>query len=104
MDISMPDGLGDDGQWFWKRATGERDYTEAHDLERLRIAAKCLDDIRVDQAVLDRDGRYVRARFNRLVAHPAIKTIQENRALFLRTVNSMGLDITDDRGQQTRLF
>jgi len=83
--------LGPDGLWFWKKALGEREITEAHDVERVLIAAKCLDEIRADERLLEKEGRYARGRFSRVYPHPAIKVIQENRAIFLRTVDTHGL-------------
>jgi hypothetical protein len=96
--------LGPDGLWFLQKALAEREIVEAHDLERVKIAARCLDEIRADERRVELEGRYTRARFNRLIPHAAIKVIQENRAIFLRVVREMGLDqVVDDR-EQGRLF
>jgi hypothetical protein len=90
---NAPGGLRGPGRRFWKAATKERIFSEAHDLARLAIAARTLDEIAADQETVKAEGRYTRDRWGRAVAHPALKALQENRALFLRVVRELALDI-----------
>jgi hypothetical protein len=94
--------LGPDGLWFWKKAIAEREIEQAHDVERVLIACRILDELRSDERLVEKEGRYVRGRFNRSYQHPAIRVIQENRAIFVRVIRELGLDVIDDR--QERLF
>jgi len=104
VDIFLPHGLGPDGKWFFEKALFEREFRDVHDLARLEIAARLLDDIRSDENLIEKEGRFSKGRFNRLYPHPAIKIIAENRAIFIRVITALGLDIVDDRGGQERLF
>ncbi len=88
-----PAGLDAHGLAFWRKATADRDFAEAHDLERLAIAARALDEIAADEALLRTEGRYTSDRWGRRIPHPALKTVAENRVLFLRCIRELGLDL-----------
>lgn len=103
-DRGIPEGLGEDGRWFWSKAKAEREFTDAHDLARLAIAARILDEIRADQDLIEREGRYVHARLGRMIPHPAIKILQENRGLFIRAIQALGLDVVEEVGSQLKLY
>jgi phage terminase small subunit len=89
----VPVGLQKRGRWFWNHATDERDFTDAHDIERLSMACKTLDEISADEATLKAEGRFTADRWGRAIPHPAVKTLGENRILFLRIVRELGLDL-----------
>jgi hypothetical protein len=88
-----PTGLRGPGRRFWKAATRERVFSESHDLARLLIGARTLDEIAADEATLATEGRFTVDRWGRRVAHPALKSLQENRALFLRVIRELALDL-----------
>lgn len=100
VDQREPENLGQDGRVFWRTALLEREFTEIHDLTRLAIAAKCLDEIRADEETLRIEGRFTSDRFNRAIPHPAVRTLSENRTCFLRVIRELGLDqVNGDTGQ-----
>ncbi len=43
--MKYPKDLKKTGRAFWKRVLTEYQLEEAHDLQRLQMAARCLDDI-----------------------------------------------------------
>lgn len=102
--MEHPENLADIGRAFWKKAMLEREFSDAHDLARLAIAAKCLDDIHEDEELLRIEGRFIRDRFNRPIPHPAIRSLAENRTCFLRVINALGLDQVEEAGAQLKLY
>lgn len=103
--IEPPEFLKQDGRLFWDRARAEREFVDAHDERRLEIACKLLDDIQADETVLREEGRFTRDRWNRRIPHPALKSLAENRIIFLRTIRELGLDLlTPEDPRQPRLY
>jgi phage terminase small subunit len=100
-----PAGLAKDGRTFWKAATTEREFSEAHDLRRLEMGCRTLDEIAADQSTIRAEGRYTEDRWGRAIPHPALKTLQENRALFLRVIRELALDVVaPDASRPPRLY
>jgi len=94
MQIEAPKNLGKTGRAFWKKVMSEYVLTEAHDLERLRQACKCLDDIAQAEERVKKDGPFHTDRYGGLKEHPGARVIRENRALFLRFIRELRLDLT----------
>ncbi len=88
-----PGGLKKEGKEFWKRVLKEYEIREAHDLERLRMAGGCLDEIAEGQEVLKTTGRYIPDRYGGLRENPAAKAIRESKIIFCRIIRELGLDL-----------
>ena len=88
-----PAGLQANGCKFWEKILGEYILEEAHDLERLSMACKCLDDIHQGEEQIKLDGMYVRDRYGQVKEHPAAKVIRDNRIIFCRIIRELALDI-----------
>lgn len=97
-----PDSLGEAGRDFWSRILSEFSLDEAHDLMRLEVACRWLDDEAAAMAAIERDGRFIRNRYGGLVEHPAAKTIQASRIGFLRAVRELGLDLQTENDERFR--
>ena len=52
-----PKELNATGRKFWRRVLSEYDLQDSHDLERLSMAAKCLDDLSEAEERVKTDGR-----------------------------------------------
>lgn len=104
IDQKEPGSLQEHGRAFWKRALLEREFTDAHDLERLAIAAKLLDEIAADEETLRIEGRFTEDRFRRSIPHPAVRTLAENRTCFLRVIRELGLDQVAPDDAQLKLY
>lgn len=95
-----PNGLQSHGKRFFKKVLSEYVLTESHDLERLYLGCRCLDEIAEDEKVVKAEGRFIEDRFKQKREHPAAKSIRDNKIIFLRIVRELGLDIsspTDSR-------
>jgi hypothetical protein len=103
-DNKPPEGLEDDGRWFWNRCSEEREFTEAHDKARLLLAAQLQDEISRDRKAIVADGRFLVDRRGRRYPNPALRTLERNRILFLRTVRELGLDVVQIEDRQPRLY
>lgn len=66
------------GKRFWRKVLSEYELTDAHDRERLAMAAKCLDDLSEIEARVESDGRFVLNRYGTPVEHPGCKMIRDN--------------------------
>ncbi|MDD3847492.1 MAG: hypothetical protein PHC90_14180 [Syntrophorhabdaceae bacterium] len=95
MKVKIPSGLKTPGKKFYKKVLEEYDISESHDLERLFMAAKCLDEIAADEKLLKAEGRFIEDRFHQKREHPASKAVRDNKTLFCRIIRELALDITD---------
>jgi len=92
--MDIPKSLKTQGRKFYQKVLVEcADLREIHDLERLKMAGKCLDDIAEAEKQIKKDGRYVLDRYNQTKEHCAQKTIRENRIIFCRIIRELGLDL-----------
>lgn len=71
----------------------EYDLSEAHDLARLSLACKCLDDLSVAEERVEKDGMFTENRYGNIVEHPAVKSIKDFRLLFVKIIRELSLDI-----------
>jgi phage terminase small subunit len=98
-----PSGLRAPGNKFWKQAHSERELEEGHDLERLFMACRCLDEIAEDEKLIKAEGRFIKDRWGQKKEHPAAKAIRDNKIIFLRIIRELALDIVtpgDSRPQR----
>jgi len=89
-----PAGLKSAGKKFWKHVLKDFEFTESHDLERLRQACGCVDSILEAEEVVEAEGRFIRDRFQQIKEHPACRAIRDNKVLFCRIIRELGLDIS----------
>jgi phage terminase small subunit len=95
MKISkVPNGLQSHGKKFFKKVLSEYVLTEGHDLERLFMACRCLDEIAEDEKVVTEEGRFIEDRFKQKRENPAAKSIRDNKIIFCRIIRELGLDIS----------
>lgn len=88
-----PKELQKSGRAFWNKVLSEYELTEAHDLERLSMAAKCLDDLTDAEARVKTEGMFTTNRYNTTVEHPALKVIRDLRGLFVKIIRELALDV-----------
>jgi len=94
MRKKTPNNLGKTGKSFWNKVMSEYILSDAHDLQRLLLAAQCLDDIAQAEERVKKDGPFHTDRYGGLKEHPGARVIRENRALFLRFIRELRLDLT----------
>ena len=88
-----PTGLKASGKRFWRKVMAEFVLKDTHDLERLKLACSCLDEIAAAESIVADEGLFIKDRFEQTREHPGIKTIHDNKVLFLRAVRELGLDL-----------
>ena len=88
-----PKGLNSTGKKFWKKVLSEYELSDSHDLERLLMACKCLDELVDAENRIKADGRFTVNRYVATVEHPACKMIRDSRILFIKIVRELNLDI-----------
>ena len=91
--ILPPDSLEETGAKFWEKVLSEYDLIDTHDLERLSMASKCLDDLATIEARIKTDGMFTTNRYGATVEHPGVKMIRDTRMLFIKIIRELGLDI-----------
>lgn len=101
MKVKIPSGLKTPGRKFYKKVLEEYELPETHDLERLFMAAKCIDEIADDEKTVKEEGRFIEDRFNQKREHPASKAIRDNKTLFCRIIRELGLDLAT--AQESRI-
>jgi len=92
---SAPDDLGKEGRDFWEKVMAENEMSENHDLARLVMASKCLDDLSIAEARVKLDGMFIKNRYGNITEHSAVKTIRDTRLLFVKIIRELGLDLVD---------
>ena len=90
----VPNGLQAHGKRFFKKVLSEYVLTEGHDLERLYMGCRCLDEIAEAEEIVKLEGRFIEDRFKQKREHPAAKLIRENKIIFCRIIRELGLDIS----------
>ncbi len=90
----IPKDLKKTGKIFYNKVLSEYELTDAHDLERLAMAAKCLDNVKEAENRVSSDGMFTRNRYGNTTEHPGLKTIKDMRLLFIKIIRELGLDIT----------
>jgi phage terminase small subunit len=88
----IPD-LKSRGSQFWKRVTEQYELVEEPDLERLKMACGCLDEIADCERVIKKNGLFIENRYGGLIENPAQKVIRDTRLLFVRIIREMGFDL-----------
>lgn len=89
-----PNGLQLAGKKFFRKVLSEYVLTEGHDIMRLFMACRCLDEIAEAEKVVTDEGRFISDRFQQKREHPAAKAIRDNKIIFLRIIRELGLDIS----------
>lgn len=88
-----PKGINSKGRKFWRKVLSEYELADAHDLERLAMACKCLDTLADAEERVKLDGLFSINRYGSTVEHPGIKMIRDNRMLFVKIIRELNLDI-----------
>jgi P27 family predicted phage terminase small subunit len=102
--MTIPKDLKKAGKAFWQSVMKENDLRESHDLARLEMAAKCLDDIASAEDQIKKGGLFVADRYGQMKENPAAKTIRENRIIFCRIIRELGLDLEIQESRPPRLY
>ena len=96
MKIATPPGdLKAAGKTFWRKIHGEFVLDGQHDLERLGMACRCLDDLTEAEDRVRADGMFQVNRYGNTIEHPGMKVIRDMRLLFVRIIRELGLDLTN---------
>ena len=90
----IPPGLKKDGKKFFRKIIEDFEL-ENHHLEILKQAAKCLDDLSLDEKTIESEGRFFTDRYGQPKEHPAVTATRQTRGLFQRLIREVGLDIID---------
>ena len=89
-----PPGLGKDGRKFFKQAVEDFNI-ERHNLEILKQACKCLDDLSLYEETIESKGRFYTDRYGQPKEHPAVTATRQTRGLFQRLVREIGFNLAD---------
>jgi len=105
MKQKTPSGLQAAGKKFYKQVLADYELTEGHDLERLFMGCRCLDEIKEAEDIVKEEGRFINDRFMQKREHPAAKSIRDNKIIFCRIIRELGLDIyTPDDSRPRRQY
>lgn len=103
MKVAQPPGaLKAAGRKFWKKVLSEYVLSDAHDLQRLAMAAGCLDEIAGAEVVLKTDGYFTLDRYGGRRESPAAKSVRENKIIFCRIIRELGLDLEETEASRPR--
>ena len=91
--ISVPKELKVVGKKYWLQSQSEIPMSEAHDLERLSMACKLLDDESEIEMRIKKDGMFTVNRYGQTVEHPGCKMLRDTRLLFVKIIRELGLDL-----------
>ncbi len=104
MDIpTPPKGLKAHGKTFWNKTLCAFVLEDEHDLERLKQACSCLDQLAECEKVLSKEGMFIEDRFRQRREHPALKASRDLKVVFCRIVRELALDIEPAATRPPRL-
>ncbi len=92
------------GRVFWNKVLKQYAFESEHDFELLYQGCSTLNEIVEAEKVVSKEGRFIRDRFEQIREHPAMKTIRDNKLLFMKLVRELGLTITDDQARSPRQY
>lgn len=98
--VRPPGCLKGPGKKFWDKVLSEYEITEAHDLERLFYGCTCINEISMAEKIVSTEGAFIKDRFDQVREHPGMKTIRDNKLLFVKIIRELGLDL--ERPQESR--
>ena len=90
-----PKGLQPASRRLW-RATIAAYACEPHHLAILEAACRELDRAERAEAMIRRDGEYLKDRYGSPKAHPALAVARSSRLAVARLLRELGLDLDDD--------
>jgi P27 family predicted phage terminase small subunit len=88
-----PTTLKASGRKFWAKVHGNFEMENEHSLKLLEQAAQCLDRLDEVAMIITKEGLCTLDRFGQQRAHPAILIERDQKALFVRIIRELGLDI-----------
>jgi phage terminase small subunit len=91
--LRPPGALKAAAKKFWKKVLSEYVLSDAHDLQRLALAAGCLDEIAGAEIILRAEGYFTLDRYGGRRENPAAKSVRENKIIFCRIIRELGLDL-----------
>jgi P27 family predicted phage terminase small subunit len=102
--LEPPEGLKEKGKEFWEKVLSEYELIETHDLERLAMACKCLDNLTAAEDRVNNDGMFIKNRYGNIVEHAGLKTIKDMRLLFVKIIRELGLDLAVPESRPPRRY
>jgi len=88
-----PPKLKKKGAKFYTKVLQDYELVDVHDLERLQMAGKCLDEVAEIEERVKTDGMFMVNRYGATVEHPGCKMIRDLRMLFVKIIRELGLDL-----------
>ena len=86
-----PRHLSREAEAWWRAVLAEYDLGPS-DLKLLQAAAEAWDRAQEARQIVERDGAYVRDRFDQLKSHPAVEVERASRAQFEKLLRALRLD------------
>lgn len=99
-----PKNLKTEGRKFWRAVLKEFEFEKTHDFELLAQAAECLDRISECREAINKDGLFLRNRYDKPVEHDAAKIERAQKKLFLSIIREIGLTLQREDPQKRRLY
>ncbi|MCB2184018.1 MAG: hypothetical protein KQH63_18485 [Desulfobulbaceae bacterium] len=96
--------LQNEGKRFWRKVLNEFQLEDSHHLKILQVACECLDRITEARAEVEKEGAYIKDRFNQTKEHPGQKTERDNKILFARLIRELQLDIPPEDPRPPRQY
>lgn len=90
-----PRGLSARARRLWRDVLEAYVLDDGHELALLEEALRSLDRADQARALVDEEGLLVLDRFGKASAHPGVAIERDARALFVRTLRGIGLDVPD---------
>ena len=92
-----PSGLGPEARRLWRRVAEEFEL-DGHHCDVLEAAARALDRAEAARRQIEAEGMTVEDRFKQAKAHPLLQVERDSRALMLRALKDLGLDVEAPAG------
>jgi P27 family predicted phage terminase small subunit len=99
-----PSTLKASGRAFWKKVHSNFEIENEHHLRLLETAGQCLDRLDECRDILAAEGLCTVDRFGQMRAHPATSIERDQKALFVRILRELGLDIPSPDSRPPRKY
>ena len=88
-----PSHLSDEATGWWEELAKEFDVSDPAGRLLLQTALESFDQMRRDQAVVDKEGSTVTDRWGQKKGHPLISSIRDARSQMLMALKQLNLDV-----------
>jgi phage terminase small subunit len=94
-----PPGLSSEARIAWRKLQNDYEIVDNAGLILLEQAMRCLDQVRVAEALVKRHGQVAKDRFGQVRQSPLMLNLRDSRNLLAKFMRALNFDVGDGKGE-----